>query len=343
MEGTRREQGQFPFSELTFHHIGEPGPRISPQTRSKVADGILHQIRRRLIESLADAALWLRIRLSRSGHWLATRRELDAGNWIRALADDPPAANSRFMPLADAARALSRVPVRKLAFPIGGRARLVGVLPVAFIAGIAAAFLTREQSMPPQAPELSAMNKPPSVVNVARSAPISASAGFRETETAAPSVLVRGIDGPPETPLVLPSLKPAVVGPTESPPRRSSELESTAAVMPPTARPAGKVLFTPTPRPARAGAIAAEPARRGFAVQLAAGRTQPDLMRLWRDLRNEHEPLLADHAPLLIDRAEPGALIRLRVGGFAGKSEADALCAALKRQQANCFVVAPTG
>jgi cell division septation protein DedD len=78
-----------------------------------------------------------------------------------------------------------------------------------------------------------------------------------------------------------------------------------------------------------------------FLVQMAAFRSQDAAETEWRKSAAEH-PQLFRGAGKRIQRADLGAkgvFYRLRVGGFAEKSEATAFCDALKATGDNCIVV----
>jgi len=78
-----------------------------------------------------------------------------------------------------------------------------------------------------------------------------------------------------------------------------------------------------------------------YLVQVAAFRSQDAAEAAWRKSSAEH-PDLYRGAGKRIQRADLGAkgvFYRLRVGGFAQKTEADAFCDALKAEGDNCIVV----
>jgi cell division septation protein DedD len=77
-----------------------------------------------------------------------------------------------------------------------------------------------------------------------------------------------------------------------------------------------------------------------FRVQLAAVREEADARRAWEIFQQQLGPFIAGLQPFF-ERAETsnGVFYRVQIGPFAATAEADRLCAALKKQDASCFVV----
>lgn len=349
MQGTRHTQTQFPFAELTFRRIDGPRQAIAAERAAVSAFGPWQDVHRRALETLADSVLWLRNRAARGGYWLATRALPVADQWARTVGAHLAAATRAVVSYVGAATANPswRRFVRQDGFPLGTRARFTAVLGLAFVAGLTAALLTRAHSTSAVGTDTAPMRPAYPEVAVAPLVTGSGTAGaWRQgAQTGASGLRAPdGVSGEPTTStLFLPplDLPPSGLIPAQQP--QASRLPRANGATPPAspaARPSVPVVFAPAPRAPRPTAATDLAPRGVFAVQLAAGRTQTDLMRLWQDLQRQHGALLADRSPMLVDRTTAGDLVRLRVGGFVAKPEADALCAALKKQKTQCFVVA---
>jgi cell division septation protein DedD len=84
-------------------------------------------------------------------------------------------------------------------------------------------------------------------------------------------------------------------------------------------------------------AAAAAPVGRGFVVQLGAYSNEPAARVAWATLVSQSADLLAGRSPIY---APGGRLVRLQIGPFAAKTEAQALCAQLSAVGRPCFVTA---
>jgi cell division septation protein DedD len=77
-----------------------------------------------------------------------------------------------------------------------------------------------------------------------------------------------------------------------------------------------------------------------YRVQLAAVREEEDAKRAWSLFKEQLGPYVSGLQPFF-ERAETsnGIFYRVQIGPFGETSEADRLCAELKKQNASCFVV----
>jgi cell division septation protein DedD len=94
------------------------------------------------------------------------------------------------------------------------------------------------------------------------------------------------------------------------------------------------------PAPTAASPAATAATTGGFGVQLAASPEEADAQRLLSKISREQEELLGAY-PLQIIRAEiegKGTFYRVRTQPFGDRSQAGALCSALKGAGQDCFV-----
>ena len=86
-------------------------------------------------------------------------------------------------------------------------------------------------------------------------------------------------------------------------------------------------------------AFRVEPGGR-YRVQLAAVRAEDDAQRAWGLFQQQLGPFITGLKPFF-ERAETsnGIFYRVQVGAFGETTEADRLCAELKKQNVSCFVV----
>lgn len=77
-----------------------------------------------------------------------------------------------------------------------------------------------------------------------------------------------------------------------------------------------------------------------WAIQLASYLARGMAEEGWRRLSADHADLLAGFEPVIerVDREDMGTIYRLKIGAFAERPEADALCADLRADGADCIV-----
>jgi hypothetical protein len=75
-------------------------------------------------------------------------------------------------------------------------------------------------------------------------------------------------------------------------------------------------------------------------VQLVAAGSAAETMAHWDGFARRQPTLAAGRAPLVQQVERPGQppIFRLRVGGFAGRDEAERYCAELRGQSIACWV-----
>jgi cell division protein FtsN len=127
-----------------------------------------------------------------------------------------------------------------------------------------------------------------------------------------------------------------------------------AAVAPPApaagpATGAPRQLGAPVPavaaaKPTAPGAAAAKPAAPaaagGYMLQIGAFKSQADADTAWKAFRSRHAALLSGYSDNIqqVDLGEKGTWYRLRVGGFADREVASALCDRLKADGGACIL-----
>lgn len=77
-----------------------------------------------------------------------------------------------------------------------------------------------------------------------------------------------------------------------------------------------------------------------WTIQLASYLSRGMAEKGWRGLSADHAGLLAGFEPVIesADREDMGTIYRLKIGAFADRPEADALCADLRADGADCIV-----
>lgn len=151
---------------------------------------------------------------------------------------------------------------------------------------------------------------------------------------------------PPETPLPPPRpAQPAETAPPTVPAPKVEVPQETPApetVAPPATPPAATAPVPAAPAPA-APAPAAQVAglAKGFDLQLAALRSQDTAKQEAARLQRTLGALLGKHSIQVLDPRPGGTnpVYRLRIGPFADRGSAQALCTQLKTKKQDCFVV----
>ncbi len=88
---------------------------------------------------------------------------------------------------------------------------------------------------------------------------------------------------------------------------------------------------------------AAGPPTKAWRVQIAAMRTGQAAEQVWQAAVTKYDDLLGELRLNVeeVTLGERGTYYRVQAGPLAGKSQADALCAALKIREQGCLVVRP--
>jgi cell division protein FtsN len=112
----------------------------------------------------------------------------------------------------------------------------------------------------------------------------------------------------------------------------------------PAIAPAGPATGAPrqlgAPVSAPVAAKPAAPATGGFVLQIGAYKSQADAATAWKTYQSKHAALLAGYSDNVqqVDLGEKGTWYRLRVGGFADREVASALCDRLKADGGACIL-----
>lgn len=153
------------------------------------------------------------------------------------------------------------------------------------------------------------------------SAPLTAAAPVPET---AP-ILADKAAGPATVPPLVPVAPPVDAAPAPTPNTEPS----------PTAQP----LQTPPPVPAAVAPTGATPSAGGWAVQVAALQDRAEAERQWRAIAARQSSLLGGMDPTFAaaDLGAKGVFIRVLVGDYPTRREAEAFCARLKQAGQDCL------
>jgi cell division septation protein DedD len=101
------------------------------------------------------------------------------------------------------------------------------------------------------------------------------------------------------------------------------------------------VVAAKPPAPTVAVAKPAAPAAAGgYVLQIGAFKSQADAATAWKAYQGKHAALLAGYSDNVqqVDLGEKGTWYRLRVGGFADREVASALCDRLKADGGACIL-----
>jgi len=157
--------------------------------------------------------------------------------------------------------------------------------------------------------------------------PPKAAAPAAEAKTPPPAktvaALIQQANSEPAKPAVK-SPKPAAAAPAASPP----------VLGPATGAP------RPLIAPASAPAAVKPAATGGIVLQIGAYKSQADAATAWKTYQAKHAALLAGYSDNVqqVDLGEKGTWYRLRVGGFADREVATALCDRLKADGGACIL-----
>jgi cell division protein FtsN len=164
---------------------------------------------------------------------------------------------------------------------------------------------------PPPPKAVAAMAPPP-----AKPAPSAAPPAAKPAPIAAP---------PPAAAATAASAAPLKIGPATAPPR---SLGAPAPAKPVAAAPPADA---PPVKAAAAGT---------YMLQIGAYKSQSEADAAWKVYQAKHAALLSGYGPDVqrADLGDKGTWYRLRVGGFADKDVASALCDRLKADQGSCFL-----
>ena len=138
--------------------------------------------------------------------------------------------------------------------------------------------------------------------------------------------------------------QPAGAKPAANPPVHEAAVPKPAPVTSPPAAPAAPAVKPeaqtpakqPVATPPKAAAVAAGGA---YVLQIGAYRSQSDADGAWKSYQAKHAALLSGFGPNVqkADLGDKGVWYRLRVGSFADKDAATAMCDRLKAEGAACF------
>ena len=184
----------------------------------------------------------------------------------------------------------------------------------------------RQVTPPPPAPDQSQAAEP-------ETAPITSNDDATAKMEAAPA---KTKATPPKTETAPPKTEPAAA---KEPP-----LSVAKSLTPPAAPPVAKT--TPPPAPEKvataepAPAPVKAPAATGaYVLQIGAYKSEEDAAAAWRTYHGKHASLLSGYSQDVkkVDLGEKGTWYRLRVGSFADKDAAKALCTKLTAEGGACF------
>lgn len=129
----------------------------------------------------------------------------------------------------------------------------------------------------------------------------------------------------------------AQIKPAGDRPLRTAQAELLAPA-PATAPP--KPLTPPAPAASAESAQTAAPATGGYVLQIGAYKSQGEADDSWNAFREKHSALVAGFSSDIrkVEISGKGTWYRLRLGSFADKDAATALCERLKADGGNCFL-----
>jgi cell division protein FtsN len=113
--------------------------------------------------------------------------------------------------------------------------------------------------------------------------------------------------------------------------RVATASNASSAAPPAQAKPTAPAASDASTNPAPAGA---------YLLQIGAYKSQEEADSSWKAFAAKHAALLAGFSPNVkqVDLADKGTWYRLRIGAFADKDAASALCERLKADGGNCFL-----
>jgi cell division protein FtsN len=140
---------------------------------------------------------------------------------------------------------------------------------------------------------------------------------------------------PPAPEAKAPAPKPAAVAPATSPPAAPPAKPVVTAA----AKPAAETPVTPPVATPAKTAATVPPTAGAYVLQIGAYKSQSDANAAWKAYRAKHAALLSGLGPNVqkADLGDKGVWYRLRVGSFADKDAAGALCDRLKSEGGVCF------
>ncbi|HWA90363.1 MAG TPA: SPOR domain-containing protein [Rhizomicrobium sp.] len=147
----------------------------------------------------------------------------------------------------------------------------------------------------------------------------------------------------PETAVATPHPQQTAEAEPPPAPKATPQIRPTAPPAEATAPPAQLGLKTPSaspPAPAPAAETAAPPAAAGaWVLQIGAYKSEAEADAAWNTYRAKHAATLSGYSKSVkqVDLGAKGAWFRLRVGSFASKDAAAALCGKLTAEGGACF------
>jgi cell division protein FtsN len=184
----------------------------------------------------------------------------------------------------------------------------------------------------PQAPQAKAESAPKAAMTAAppkATAPAPAAKAPPPAKTVA--ALIQQANSTPE---------PAKPAPVAKPPATKPTVAAPVPAGPATGAP--RQLGTPVTAAAKPAAAPVAPvaAAGGFVLQIGAYKSQADAATAWKTYQSKHAALLSGYSDNVqqVDLGEKGTWYRLRVGGFADREVATALCDRLKADGGACIL-----
>jgi len=150
----------------------------------------------------------------------------------------------------------------------------------------------------------------------------------------------------PETAVVTPHAQQAAPAEAKPVEQKPAEAKPAAKTEPPppqirTTVPAQAEPAAPPPAPKQEAAPVAAPAAAGgaYVLQIGAYKSQAEADTAWNSYHGKHAGTLSGYGKSVkqVDLGEKGTWYRLRVGSFASKDAAAALCAKLTAEGGACF------
>lgn len=159
------------------------------------------------------------------------------------------------------------------------------------------------------------------------------------SETQPPAIRVPQSSAP-SVAAVPPAAEPKLTLPEKTPPKQKAPAPQATQVA--TAAPAP--LTTPAPAPAPATAATTSASAGGILLQIGSFPDEATANAAWKHFQAKHAATLQGFGPDIksFDLGAKGTWYRLRVGSFADKASALAICDKLKAEgAAGCFIAAP--
>ena len=208
-------------------------------------------------------------------------------------------------------------------------------------------FKIYEQPAPPDdSAEAAAPAAPaPAAPQAQPAPPAKAAAPASEVKTPPPAKTVAALIQQANSEPAKPVAKPPAAKPAAPPPAPAASATGAprqlGAPVAAAAKPAAPAAAAKPAAPVATAAKPATPAAAGgFVLQIGAYKSQADAATAWKTYQSKHAALLAGYSDNVqqVDLGEKGTWYRLRVGGFADREVATALCDRLKADGGACIL-----